>query len=143
MDTLLSSLLRPDNRERTLSLVRIMMGMVFLNFGVAITLGIPALPRFASVVPFSLGWFAGWIELITGPLIILGLYTRSAAFIASGTMAVGYFARHAPLGYTPVSNGGAAAIALCFVFFYIAVAGGGCWSLDALRLRQSQPRAGS
>ena len=143
MDTLLSSLLRPDNRERTLSLVRIMMGMVFLNFGMAIALGIPALPQFARVAPYSLGWFAGWIELVTGPLLILGLYTRSVAFIASGTMAVGYFVRHAPLAYTPAGNGGTAAIALCFVFFYMAVAGGGSWRLDALRGRQSQPRAGS
>lgn len=76
--------------------------------------------------------FAGCIELVGGFLIALGLFTRPAAFIASGTMAVAYFMVHAPQSFFPVLNGGAEAILYCFVFLYLAAAGGGHVSVDAL-----------
>ena len=83
----------------------------------------------------SLGWIAGIIELVGGALIALGLFTRPAAFIASGTMAVAYWYAHAPQNPFPVNNGGDAAILYCFVFLYVVFAGPGPWSVDAKRGR--------
>ena len=76
---------------------------------------------------------AGVIELVTGTLIVLGLFTRPAAFLASGTMAAAYFIGHATQGFWPALNQGEAAIMFCFAFFYLIFAGPGAWSLDALR----------
>ncbi|HEY7808859.1 MAG TPA: DoxX family protein [Allosphingosinicella sp.] len=76
---------------------------------------------------------AGAIELVTGVLIALGLFTRPAAFLASGTMAAAYFMGHASKGFWPVLNGGETAIMFCFAFFYLIFAGPGAWSLDGLR----------
>jgi putative oxidoreductase len=75
---------------------------------------------------------AGVIELVTGTLIVLGLFTRPAAFLASGTMAAAYFLGHATQGFWPALNQGEAAIMFCFVFFYLIFAGPGAWSLDSL-----------
>ena len=81
---------------------------------------------------------AGVIELVTGTLIALGLFTRPAAFLASGTMAVAYFIGHAMSGgFWPALNGGEAAIMFCFIFFYLIFAGPGAWSFDALRSRKN------
>ena len=85
---------------------------------------------------------AGVIELVGGTLIALGLFTRPAAFIASGTMAAAYFMAHATQGFWPALNQGEAAIMFCFIFLYLVFAGPGAWSLDALRGRGSS-RAGS
>ena len=79
---------------------------------------------------------AGAIELVTGVLIVLGLFTRPAAFLASGTMAAAYFIGHATQGFWPALNQGEAAIMFCFAFFYLIFAGPGAWSLDALRGRR-------
>ena len=88
---------------------------------------------------------AGVIEIVTGTLIVLGLFTRPAAFLASGTMAAAYFMGHATQGFWPVLNQGETAIMFCFAFFYIFFAGSGAWSLDGLRSRRdvggSQARA--
>ncbi|HYD15299.1 MAG TPA: DoxX family protein [Hyphomicrobium sp.] len=78
---------------------------------------------------------AGVIEIVTGPLILLGLFTRPAAFVASGTMAAAYFMGHATQGFWPVLNQGEAAIMFCFVFFYLIFAGPGACSLDGLLRR--------
>jgi uncharacterized membrane protein YphA (DoxX/SURF4 family) len=75
----------------------------------------------------------GAIELVGGVLIVLGLFTRPVAFILAGDMAVAYFIAHAPRGFFPLLNAGELAIIYCFVFLYLAVAGGGVWSLDHLR----------
>ena len=76
---------------------------------------------------------AGVIELVTGTLIVLGLFSRPAAFLSSGTMAAAYFIGHATQGFWPVLNQGEAAIMFCFAFFYLIFAGPGAWSLDGLR----------
>ncbi len=68
-------------------------------------------------------------------MIILGLFTRPVAFVLSGMCAVGYFMFHAPGGFFPAANGGEAIMLYCFVFLYMAAAGGGAWSVDALRTR--------
>jgi putative oxidoreductase len=78
----------------------------------------------------TLSGINGIIELIGGVLIVLGLFTRPVAFILSGDMAVAYFLAHAPRGFFPLANGGELAIIYCFVFLYLAVAGGGVWSVD-------------
>ena len=76
---------------------------------------------------------AGAIELVAGVLITLGLFTRLAAFVASGEMAIAYFIAHFPRSFWPGINEGDAAILFCFVFLYLAAAGPGAWSVDAAR----------
>lgn len=73
---------------------------------------------------------AGGIELVAGTLIIIGLFTRYAAFIASGMMAVGYWMVHGTQSFFPLVNGGELAIMFCFSFLLIASRGAGIWSLD-------------
>jgi len=116
-----------------LSLLRIMTGLLFLQYGMAKLLKFPAMPLFKDVTLFSLLGLAGTIELIGSVLVILGLFTRPVAFILAGEMAFAYFFGHAPQGFLPILNGGNLAILFCFVFFYLSFAGGGPWSLDALR----------
>ena len=86
---------------------------------------------------------AGVIEIVTGTLIVLGLFTRPAAFLASGTMAAAYFMGHATQGFWPVLNQGEPAIMFCFAFFYLIFAGPGAWSLDGLRKGRSTGAAAS
>jgi putative oxidoreductase len=81
---------------------------------------------------FTLLWFAGAIELLGSVLLLTGLFTRPVALLMSGEMAFAYFLSHAPRGFFPILNGGDAAILYCFVFLYLAFAGAGPWSLDAL-----------
>lgn len=115
---------------RILSIVRLIVGLLFMEHGTAKLLGFP--PGTIAPVMFSLLWFAGVIEMLGGACIAVGLYTRSTAFLSSGEMAVGYFHSHAPHDFFPVLNRGDAAILFCFIFLYFAVAGGGSWSLDRL-----------
>ena len=84
-----------------------------------------------------MSWIAGALELVGGVLLIVGLFTRPVAFILSGEMAFAYWIAHAPKSALPLLNGGDSAILFCFVFLYLAFAGGGPWSLDALRRRES------
>ena len=95
---------------------------------------------FAFPIPFpmpvtGLLLAAGLIELVAGVLIAVGLFTRIAAFIASGEMAVGYFMMHASKSFWPIVNQGEAAILFCFIFLYLAAAGPGAWALDNARAR--------
>ena len=85
----------------------------------------------------SLDGAAGVIELVCGLLITLGLLTRPAAFLASGTMAFAYFIAHAPQSFFPIVNDGGEAILFCFVFLYLAAAGGGPLSIDRLLRKRS------
>ena len=119
---------------RALSLLRIVTGLIFLEHGTQKFLGFPGGERAGSGLAFdNLGAYAGIIELIAGLLITFGLFTRPAAFIASGTMAVAYWYAHGPQSPFPVNNGGDAAILYCFVFLYLVFAGPGPWSIDAMR----------
>lgn len=121
--------LREGWAPRILSIVRIMVGLLFIEHGMSKLLGFPPGP---SVPMFALSWFAGIIELVGGALVVVGLFTRIAALIMSGEMAVGYFIAHAPRGFFPMRNGGDAAVLYCFIFLYFVFAGGGVWSLDVL-----------
>ena len=115
-----------------LGVLRIVDGLIFLEHGTQKLLGFPAGER-AFVDAFTLSWWAGLFELVLGALITVGLFTRLAAFIASGEMAVAYWMAHAPQNFFPVNNGGDAAILYCFVFLFLVFAGPGKWSLDGLR----------
>lgn len=116
-----------------LSVLRIMSGLIFMAHGTQKLLNFP--PARRAVDLSSMSGIAGFFELIGGALIVLGLFTRPAAFFCSGVMAVAYFYAHAPRSFFPVLNGGDAAILYCFVFLYIFFAGPGPWSVDAMRRR--------
>ncbi|SFV32835.1 putative oxidoreductase [Devosia crocina] len=113
---------------QALAVLRIITALLFLAHGTQKLLGFPA----AEWAPeaFSMPWIAGVIEIITGVLIAIGFFTRPAAFVASGTMAVAYWMAHAPSNFFPVNNGGDAAVLFCFVFLYLVFAGPGAWSVN-------------
>ena len=115
-----------------LSLLRVMAGLLFLQHGATKLLGYPV-SSYTGVKIASMVGAAGVVELVGGALLVIGLFTRPAAFIMSGTMAVGYFTVHYPQNFFPLLNGGELAVLYCFVFLYLAAAGGGKWSIDALR----------
>jgi putative oxidoreductase len=120
--------LQSEWEPRVLSILRIVVGLLFFEHGLAKLAGFPT----ATVHPemFQLLWFAGVIETVGGLLLALGLFTRVVAFVMSGEMAVAYFYSHHPRNMFPLLNGGDAAILYSFIFFYFFVVGGGCWSLD-------------
>ena len=117
-----------------LSLFRFMTGLLLFQYGVAKILKIPVLPYFADPPPLIIT--AGTLELVLGALVMLGLFTRIAAFILSGEMAFAYFIGHMMKTGTPVwhplNNGGTAAILFCFACLYLATSGGGPISLDKM-----------
>lgn len=118
--------------SRLLSVLRAIAGLLLLQHGTAKYLGFPDSPM-NGASPFTMGGFAGVLELVGGALILIGLFTRPVAFILSGMTAVAYFYAHAPKGAFPILNGGELAVLYCFVFLYLAAAGGGAWSIDRLR----------
>jgi putative oxidoreductase len=117
---------------RILSVLRIMAGLLILQYGTAKILGFPAWEYAQGLEPWSLTWVAGLIELVGGALVVLGLFTRCAAFVLSGEMAFAYFLGHASSSFFPIVNMGTEAALFCFVFLYIAAAGAGPWSVDAM-----------
>lgn len=121
-----------------LSIVRIVVGLLYMEHGLAKIFDFPPMPNHAPYQLLTLvPGLAGILEAAGGLLIALGLFTRPAAFILAGEMAFAYFMAHAPRSLFPMLNGGDAAILYCFVFLYLSVAGGGAWSLD--RLRSTEP----
>lgn len=114
-------------------LLRIVSGLLFLFHGLVKIFGFPPGVQPGQVPPLSLMGVGGAIELVCGTLIMIGLFSRTAAFIASGQMAVAYWMFHAPQGLYPVGNMGDGAILYCFIFLFIAAAGPGAWSVDGLR----------
>ena len=117
---------------RLLSLLRIVAGLLFVEHGSSKLLHFPPVDMFNDLQPFTLIWFAGVLELVGGALILVGLFTRPVAFLLSGEMALAYFMAHAPHSLYPVLNQGEGAILFCFIFLYLAAAGGGVWSLDRM-----------
>jgi len=114
-----------------LSILRIMTALLLLQHGLSKFFGFPMAMNTPPM--FSLFWFAGVIEIVGGLLLLIGLFSRWAAFILSGELAFAYFIGHAPKGFYPLLNGGEAAVLFCFVFLYLAAAGPGPWSIDATR----------
>ncbi|HXS06133.1 MAG TPA: DoxX family protein [Rhizomicrobium sp.] len=119
------------------SALRIMAGLLFFSVGLAKIAHFPLVPMFADAKPFvGLEGWAGMIELVGGALVVLGFFSRYAAFICSGEMAIAYFLGHwaivtpSPHSFYPVINGGSTAILYSFVFLYFAASGPGIWALN-------------
>jgi putative oxidoreductase len=115
------------------ALMRVVVGLLFLCHGLSKLVHFPVPPGGA---PPQLIYTAGPIELVCGTLVALGLFTRWAAFIACGEMAVGYFTAHFPRGFFPLANGGELAVLYCLVFLFICAHGAGSWSVDELRRKR-------
>jgi putative oxidoreductase len=129
MDDMLSKF-----RPLALSLLRFITGLLLFQYGVAKIFKFPVLSYFANIPPLI--QTAGFIELVLGALLLIGLFTRLVAFILSGEMAFAYFLGHMfksgePV-WLPLNNGGTAAILFCFACLYLATAGGGPISADAM-----------
>ena len=123
------------------AILRIVTGLIFLEHGTQKFLSFPPGKMAGMGLAFNNpGAYAGIVELLCGLLVAIGLFTRPAAFLASGTMAVAYWYAHAPQNPFPVNNMGDAAILYCFVFLYFTATGAGIWSADAARFRGRMPR---
>jgi putative oxidoreductase len=120
-----------------LSLFRFITGLLLFQYGVAKILKFPAGTPFEKVELFSLIGTAGALELVLGALLMVGLFSRIVAFILSGEMAFAYFISHFPRGFFPLFNNGSLAILLCFACLYLATAGGGPYSVDAVMGKKS------
>lgn len=120
---------------RALAALRIVTAFLFLQHGTAKLLHVPHVAMFDALQPLSLFGFAGMLEIVGGALVLLGWFTRPAAFILSGEMAVAYFMAHAQQGHllSPMLNEGESAVLFCFVFLLLSVAGSGAWSVDKSR----------
>jgi putative oxidoreductase len=117
------------------ALFRIIFGLLFASHGAQKILGMFGGQK--ADVPLMI--VGGWIELVGGLLIALGLFTSIAAFIASGMMAVAYFMAHASGGFWPLVNQGETAVLYCFAFLYMAARGSGPLSIDSLRTKGTAP----
>ena len=125
-------------QPQLLAILRIVVGLLFLEHGIQKFFGFPVPFPVSPLPPLLIA--AGVVELVAGALITIGLFTRFAAFIASGEMAVGYWMQHFPKSPWPAANMGEGAILFCFVFLYLAAAGAGTWSVDEARLRNAPIR---
>ncbi len=124
-------------QPRVLGILRIVAGLLFLSHGLVKVFGFPVGAQPGQQILLSLMGVGGLIELLCGLLIVVGIFTRPAAFIASGETAFAYWMFHAPKSFFPVINQGDAAILFCFVFLYLSVAGPGDFALA----RRPKPEA--
>ena len=115
-----------------LSILRIVAALLFLQHGLSkvFSFPVPGPPLQGLIV------LAAFLETVGSLMLLAGVYTRIVAFILSGEMAFAYFMAHAPRSFYPIANEGEVAILFCFIFLYIAFAGGGPWSVDRVVLRQ-------
>jgi putative oxidoreductase len=125
-------------QPQLLAILRIVTGLLFLEHGLSKFLAFPVPFPVDPLPPLLVA--AGVIECLAGVLVTIGLFTRIAAFIASGEMAIGYWMIHFPKSPWPIVNQGEAAILFCFVFLYLAAAGAGAWSIDHARIRNAPIR---
>jgi putative oxidoreductase len=121
-----------SNWPTALAVFRVVFGLLFLCHGLSAVIGWPAADHAAAVGQWP-DYYAGWIELVTGVLITAGLFTREAAFVASGEMAFAYLTVHLPRDFFPINNGGEVAVMYCFAFLLLIFAGGGGYAADARR----------
>jgi putative oxidoreductase len=122
------------------AVLRIVVALLFLQHALIKLFGFPEGGQPGLQPVGNLLWIGGAVELVTSVLILLGLWTRLAAFIAAGEMAVAYFMFHAPKNFYPAINMGEAAVLFCFVFLYLAAAGPGAWSVDGARVKSTPIR---
>lgn len=131
---MLNGILPTSWQGYTHAALRIMTGLLFLQHGTTKLFKFPLTEYFKDGVPVaSFMGFAGLLELVGGVLIVIGLFTRTIAFVLSGMMAIAYFMAHASQGFFPILNGGELAIMFCFVYLWLATAGAGPFSVDANR----------
>ena len=116
---------------RLLGVLRVVTALLFMQHGLQKWFGYPPSARSSPIELLSLPGIAGLLELGGGFLLLLGLFSRPVAFVLSGLMAFAYFIAQAPQGFWPIVNRGELAALYCFVFLFLASAGGGQWSLDA------------
>ena len=127
-------------QPQLLALLRIFAALLFLEHGTAKLFHFPV-PQPGAPTPLpTILIAAAVIELVGGVLVTLGLFTRLAAFIMSGEIAIGYFMMHAPKSFWPIVNMGEAAILYAFIFLYIAATGPGAWSIEGMRERTAPIR---
>ncbi|MFF5178715.1 DoxX family protein [Micromonospora sp. NPDC000316] len=129
-----------------LSLFRIVTGLLFALHGLSSIFGLfGGNPITGKAIPLGTwpGWWAALIQLVCGALVLVGLFTRPAALLASGSMAYAYFVVHQPEGLLPLHNGGELSALFCWSFLLVAVLGPGSWALDTLlaRRRNDSPSA--
>lgn len=122
--------------EQAYALMRIVAGLLFLWHGTSKLLGFPV--PVPSGAPALVLYIGGPIELVGGVLVMLGLFTRPAAFLCSGFMAAAYWIAHGTKALFPLVNGGELAALYCFVFLFLAAAGGGAWSVDQVMGRNKK-----
>jgi putative oxidoreductase len=117
---------------RALAALRVVVAFLYLQHGTAKVLHVPRLAEFDGLRLLSAKGIAGILEIVGSVLILLGLFTRPAAFILSGEMAVAYFTVHARQGhfFVPALNKGEEAVLYCFIFLFLSLAGAGAWSID-------------
>ncbi|MEU8116869.1 DoxX family protein [Micromonospora sp. NPDC048947] len=123
----------------TLSLFRIVIGLLFTLHGLSSVFGLfGGNPMTGKAVPLGTwpGWWAALIQLVCGVLVLVGLFTRPAALLASGSMAYAYFVVHQPDALLPLHNGGERAALFCWAFLLVAALGPGAWALDTLLARR-------
>jgi putative oxidoreductase len=108
--------------------MRIVTGFLFLCHGLSKVFGL--LMPVPEGAPAFVIWTAGPIELVGGALVMIGLFTRQAAFLCSGLMAFAYWMGHGTKDLFPIANGGEPAVLYCFVFLYIAARGTGTWGIE-------------
>jgi putative oxidoreductase len=126
----MAQFMRPYEQQ-TYALMRIVTGFLFLWHGSQKLFDVPPIPaEFAGKIPPFITWTAGPIELIGGLFVMVGLFTRWAAFLCSGLMAFAYWMGHGFNALLPIQNQGELAVIYCFVFLYISARGGGMWSFD-------------
>lgn len=117
--------------QEALGVLRIVTALLLISHAVVKLFGFPPGAEPGPQALTSLFGIAGLFEIVAGPLILIGLFTRPVAFLASGEMAIAYWWTHAPASLYPIINRGEVAILFCFTFLYLAFAGPGAWSLDA------------
>ena len=122
---------------RVLAALRVVTAFLFLQHATAKLFHVPHVAMFDDLRLFSFYGMVGLLELVGGILVLIGLFTRLAAFILSGEMAFAYFIGHAPQGHvlSPMLNQGEPAVLFCFIFLLLSVAGPGAWSIDGLMRR--------
>lgn len=125
------------NRDLAIGLFRVVTGLLFACHGVATLFDVLGGPPSGHVPGFGAWptWWAAVIQLVGGPLILVGLWTRAAALVCSGSMAYAYFSRHQAEGLFPIENGGEAAAMFCWSFFLLVFLGPGRWALSTLFAR--------
>lgn len=117
---------------QVLSILRIVSALAFMQHGLMKIFDFPAAQAGAPDPLPTLLVVAGWLEIVGGALLAIGLFTRPTAFVLSGMMAVAYWMAHGTKSFYPALNGGEPALLFCFIFLYLACAGGGPWSVDAI-----------